>query len=103
MTKAFVLRKFVNESGLHPSDILVEVGQATLASGTVEVPTGFANGTILGVLAMKNGTASIANDGTGAVALTSDCVVTSGAVTISTTVNTYAGTIFYAIFARPTV
>lgn len=103
MTTAFVLRKFASEQGLHPSDILVEIGQATLVAGTVEVKTSFENGTLLGMVAMRNDNAAIAADGTGGIALTTDLVVTSGAVTLSTTVNTYTGVVFYMLFARPTV
>lgn len=103
MNKAFVLRKWATEQGLHQSDVLIEFGQATLASGTVEIKTGFASSQIIGFLATRVDSAAVAANGSGALALTTDLVVTSGAITVSTTVNTYTGVIFYAIFARTQV
>ena len=102
MTKAYVLRKWASEQGLHPSDLLVEIGLATLVAGTVEVPTSFANGNIVGILAMRADNATV-HATTGAHAYTSDLVVTNGAVTISSTVNTYTDQIFYVIIARTSV
>lgn len=98
-----VLRQANTENGLHPGDLLVEIKTATLANGTVEVPTSFENGQIVAVFAMRNGLVTIAADGTGAIACASDLVVTSGAITVVTTVNTYALDITVLIIGRPKI
>lgn len=75
----WVFRNWLSETGRHPRDILVEIKEATLAAGTVEIPTQFRNGNIIGVWATGIGNATV-NEGQ---AFTSDLVVTSGAITLS--------------------
>lgn len=97
------LSNYLAEQGLHDGDLLVEITTATLASGTCSIPTKFQNGQVVALFANRCDTTTIAADGTGALALTSDLVVTNGAITVSTTVNTYSGNICVMIVAKPTV
>ena len=76
--RMWVLRDFQAESGHHPGDLAIEFFTATLAAGTIEVPTKFSNGKIVGVFAFRN--SATVND---AQAFSSDNVVTTGAVTLS--------------------
>lgn len=98
-----VLRRANVEAGLHPGDLLMEIKTATFVNGTVEVPTSFENGQIVAVFAMRNGLVTIAADGTGAVACATDKVVTTGAITLVTTVNTYALDVTVLIIGRPKI
>jgi hypothetical protein len=75
----FPLRHGLSEAGLHPSDLILEIREATLASGTVEVSTIFKDGNIVALFAQRSNNAT---PGAGAEGFSSDLVVTSGAVTV---------------------
>lgn len=81
-SKAFVLRKWASEQGLHPSDLLVEVNYVSgVAASTGTIPTSFANGDVIAVIATFNVLTTMTT--TIKIPLT----VTSGALTWTTSAN----------------
>lgn len=74
----FKLEQIGPHQGLSPTDILVEIKQVTLAAGTAECPTVFANGNIIAVQLTHVNNATV----NATVALSTDMVVTTGAITV---------------------
>lgn len=74
----YKLTNLLQEMGLHPGDVLVELRQVTLAAGTAECPTIFANGQILTCLCTQVNNAVVNSS----VAISTDKVVSTGAITI---------------------
>jgi hypothetical protein len=77
----FKLQQVASSQGLHGGDILLELKQVTLASGTAECPTSFKNGQILAVFITDNSASITAVNST--VAFATDMVVATGAITIN--------------------
>jgi hypothetical protein len=75
---AWVLRNMATGSALYSGDLILEISKVTLSQGTVEVPTGFANGCIDFVSVTKCDSVTPATLG----AYSTDLVVTSGAITV---------------------
>lgn len=90
------LSSIAAHEGLSPQDILVELKVATLSSGTVEVPTAFENGQIIGVHITQNDTAAV----NATESFACDKVVSSGAITVNGKTGSTA-TVFVTIYARP--
>lgn len=94
----FKLSQVLSHEGLSPSDILVDIHQVTLNAGTVECPTVFDNGQIVGVLITQNDAAAI----NATEAFATDMIVTSGAITINGKTGSSA-VVLVVIFGRPTI
>lgn len=97
-SNVFRLAQLESHQGLSPGDLLVEVKQVTLVAGTLEVPTIFDNGRILGVLITQNDTAAINATETFAT----DMIVTSGAITVNGKTASTA-TVTVVIIGRPSI
>lgn len=97
-SNVFKLSQYESHGGLSPADVLVEYKQVTLAAGTVECPTIFDNGAIIGVHITQNDTAAI----NATEAFATDMIVSSGAITINGKTGSTA-TVFVTIVGRPKI
>jgi hypothetical protein len=96
MPRMWKLRDLQVEGGLSSNDLLLEISDVTFATATTAtVVTAFANGRVLGVFFAKQATS--------AIQYSTDKVVASGALTITSTVTNSAETITVMVLGRAQV
>lgn len=74
--RSWVLRDYMSEQGLHPTDLLVEFSTVTFAAATYELPTKFVTGNVVAIFIGKITSSAI-------YYMSTDKTVTTGCLTIT--------------------